>query len=68
MHDYFSSKGIVHQTCIETPLQNGIVEPKHQHLLYVTRTLLFQSHLPQEFWCFALQHAHTSLIAFKHPF
>ena len=55
MYDYFSSNGIIHQiTCIETPQQNGIVERKHQHLLNVTRALLFQSHLPLNFLCFAL--------------
>jgi len=58
MHEFFASKGIIHQTtCIETPEQNGIVERKHQHLLNVTRALLFQSNLPVVFWCFAIQHA-----------
>jgi len=50
MSQYFYSKGIIHQTtCIETPQQNGIVERKHQHLLNVTRALLFQSSLPLSF-------------------
>jgi len=58
MHHFFESKGIIHQTtCIETPEQNGIVERKHQHLLNVTRALLFQSNLPAIFWCFVVQHA-----------
>ena len=58
MHDFFALKGIIHQTtCVETPKQNGIVERKHQHLLNVTRALLFQANLPQCFWCFALPHA-----------
>jgi len=58
MHDFFGSKGIIHETtCIETPEQNGIVEKKHQHLLNVTRALLFQSSLPVVFWCFVVQHA-----------
>nr|KYP75714.1 Retrovirus-related Pol polyprotein from transposon TNT 1-94 [Cajanus cajan] len=53
MHNFFSSKGIIHQTsCVETPEQNGIVERKYQHLLSVTRALLFQSIFLQNFWCF----------------
>jgi len=58
MKDFFSSKGIIHQTtCIETPKQNGIVERKHQQLLNITRALIFQAHLPSLFWDFAVQHA-----------
>lgn len=48
---YFSSKGIIHQTsCPYTPQQNGVVERKHKHLLETSRALLFQSHLPIRFW------------------
>jgi len=58
MKNLFSSKGIVHQTtCVETPEQNGIVERKHQHILKVTRALLFQANLLHLFWNFAVQHA-----------
>ncbi|WVZ16874.1 hypothetical protein V8G54_009856 [Vigna mungo] len=57
MHDLFSNKGINHQTsCVETPEQNGVVERKHQHILNITRALLFHSHLPTVFWCYAAQH------------
>jgi len=57
MHAFFASKGITHQTsCVETPQQNGIVECKHQHLLNVTRALLFQASLPFLFWEFAITH------------
>jgi len=50
MKDFFSSKGIIHQTtCVETPKQNGIVERKHQHLFNVTCALLFQANLPPSF-------------------
>ena len=57
MHDFFNSKGIIHQTsCLETPEQNGVVERKHQHLLNVTRTLIFQSKIFTCFWSYALTH------------
>ena len=57
MKDFFSSKGIIHQTTsIETPEQNGIVERKHQHLLNITRALIFQDHLPFIFLDFVVQH------------
>lgn len=58
MHDFFKSKGILHQrSCVENPQQNGIVERKHQHILNVARALSFQAHLPHKFWNFAIQHA-----------
>nr|KYP36406.1 Retrovirus-related Pol polyprotein from transposon TNT 1-94 [Cajanus cajan] len=69
MHQYFLSKGIIHQTtCIETPQQNGIVEHKHQHILNVTRALLFQSHLPSSFWFFALLHVVLLINCIPTPF
>ena len=46
MPSFFNSKGNIHQTtCGETPEQNVIVERKHQHILNVTRSLLFQTKL-----------------------
>ncbi|KAK2451623.1 putative mitochondrial protein [Trifolium repens] len=58
MPDFYSSKWILHQrSCVETPQQNGRVERKHQHLLNVARALLFHSHLPKKFWCYAVLHA-----------
>ncbi|KAK2406745.1 putative mitochondrial protein [Trifolium repens] len=76
MPEYYSSKGILHQrSCVETPQQNGRVERKHQHLLNVARALLFHSHLPKKFWCYAVIHATylinripTPLLNNKSPF
>jgi len=69
MKDFFSSKGIIHQTtCVETPEQNDIVERKHQHLLNVTRALLFQANLPPFFWDFAVQHVALLINCIPTPF
>jgi hypothetical protein len=55
---FYAKKGIIHQTsCVENPQQNGRVERKHQHLLNVGRSLLFQSKLPNKFWSYAVVHA-----------
>lgn len=44
MHDFLSSKGIIHiRARVETPQQNGTVKRKHQHILNVARALLFQA-------------------------
>lgn len=44
---FFEQNDLIHQTtCVYTPQQNGVVERKHRHLMYVARSLLFQSCLP----------------------
>ena len=69
MPSFYASKGIMHQTtCVETPEQNGIAERKHQHLLNVTRALLFQANLPPNFWCYALLHATYLVNCIPTPF
>jgi hypothetical protein len=57
MPQFYASKGIIHQTsCVESPEQNGRVERKHQHLLNVGISLLFQAKIPKMFWSYAIQH------------
>jgi len=69
MVDYFDAAGIVHQTsCVETPEQNGIVERKHQHLMNVTRALLFRSKVPAQFWYHAVSHAAYLINRIPAPF
>ena len=55
LSDFFSQKGIIHETsCIGSPQQNGRVERKHRHLLNVARSLRFQASLPIEFWSYCV--------------
>lgn len=72
---YLSQLGIFHQTtCLGTPKQNGAVERKNQHLLKITRALLFHMHVPLVFWADALQTAAylmncilSRILGFKRP-
>jgi hypothetical protein len=69
LRDFYQANGILHQTsCVATPQQNGIVERKHLHILAVTRALLFQSHLPKNFWAHAVNHAIHIINRLPSPF
>ncbi|WVZ08611.1 hypothetical protein V8G54_021957 [Vigna mungo] len=50
MHDIFLSKGIIYQTtCVETPEQNGVVEPQHVvFLINQMPTPILQNETPHE--------------------
>ena len=51
---YCSAHGILHQSsCPHTPEQNGVSERKHRHVVEIGLALLYQSHLPFNFWSYA---------------
>lgn len=51
LREYFGDHDILHQTsCVGTPQQNGRVKRKHRHILNMERALIFQAHLPIDFW------------------
>ena len=67
---------ILHQTfCVDTPVQNGVVERKNRHLLETARALLFQMHVPKHFWadavstaCFLINRMPSSVLNWDTPY
>ena len=55
---FCSTFGILHQSsCPHTPEQNGVSERKHRHMVETSLTLLYQSHLPLNYWSYAFSAA-----------
>jgi transposase InsO family protein len=58
MQEFYAEKGILHQrSYVYTPQQNGRIEIRHQHILNISRALMFQSKLPKKLWSYAVLHA-----------
>ena len=73
--NFTKQRGILHQTsCVYTPQQNGISERKNRHLLEMTRTLLFQNNVPNNFWSeavltatYLINRLPSAILDFKSP-
>lgn len=49
--EFLANEGTLHQFSYPyTPEQNSVAERKHQHLLNIARSIMFQSKVPLEFW------------------
>lgn len=51
------------------------MKEKHQHILSVTRSIMFHSNLPKQFWCYVVCHVvyiinclRSAAIDFKVPY
>ena len=54
----FVLNGILHQTSFpHVPQQNGVLKRKHRHIVEIGLAMLYQSHLPMNFWSYAFSTA-----------
>ncbi|CAL9245665.1 unnamed protein product, partial [Arabidopsis halleri] len=61
--------------CPYTPQQNGVAERKNRHLMEVTRSMMFHTHVPKRFWgdavltaCYLINRTPTKVLHDKSPF
>ena len=48
--EYFKAYGIIHKSsCIDKPQQNEVAERKNRHVLEVARSIMFTTHVPNQF-------------------
>ena len=54
----FVLNGILHQTSFpHVPQQYGVLKRKHRHIVEIGLAMLYQSHLPMNFWSYAFSTA-----------
>lgn len=60
---FCSNNGILHQiSCPHRPEQNGVSKTKHRHVVETGLALLYQPHLPYNYWSYTFSAA-TYLIS-----